>query len=213
MLPFIKSAPKVPGIAEVSPEFAVLLKRQELLTKLWHEAIEELRSVGLLNDAKPPMASPTPTIVDVERRRRVEALLKGEPYEASPLAIEEPQPSSRYWELKRQISDIDFVRAEVQARLNEVASAASAIIREKFRDPHREMVRKMAAALRTVHEANELYWEFSDAMAGIPWGALGPAFVRPIGHPKDRSCPLGYWFREALADGHISKSDIPASLR
>jgi hypothetical protein len=71
----------------------------------------------------------------------------------------------------------------------------------------------MAAALRPVHEANEIYWEFADAMVGIPWGALGPAFVRPIGHPKDRQSPLAYWFREALADGHISNSDIPASLR
>src|SRR5580704_18363366 len=105
MLPLIKAAPKVPSLVEVSPEYAALFERWSLLGNRFQEAIVELRAQSE-PALKPRAWTAEETIADVERRRRVDALLKGEKYEARPVALLDPQPQSRYWELQREITDI-----------------------------------------------------------------------------------------------------------
>jgi hypothetical protein len=204
----------VPSLAEVSPEYAALIEQQDTLTKRLAAAIAELRQIAKSGEAT---ADPPPTPAEVARQHRIDALLKGGQYDlAAPVPQFEPPPSSRYWALKREIEDIgDFALPEVETKLREAVALASAIIREKFKDAHRKMVREMAAGLRDVHAVNVQYWAFSDAMskAGVAWGALGVAFFRNIGHPEDRNSPLGIWFKEAKNEGHIGASEIPESLR
>ena len=202
----------VPSLADVSPEYAALLKQQATLQARCAAALTELREIVKRGDGP---ALHSPTAADIERGRRVEALLKGEKYDARSAPLYE-SPPSRYSELHREIADIrEFALPQIETKLRAAAAAASTVIREQFKDVHRQIVRDTAVALRALHDANVRYWSFSDALnkEGVAWGALGPAFVRPIGHPEDRQGPLGQWFRDALADGHISKSDIPESLR
>jgi hypothetical protein len=173
-------------------------------------AIAEMRRIAKAQGGEPKVPKPG----DVAVEQRVAALVDGRDYSKAEAADADTSAAVRYWELSREIADIDAALPVLAIKLRDAQLRASALVRDRIRDYHRELVREMAAALRKVHEATTRYWALSDALnqAGASWSALGPAFPQFLGHPNDGESQFAYWFRQAVSDGHIAKSDVPWGL-
>jgi hypothetical protein len=208
-LPFAEDGSNtIPSLAEVLPEYGALLARGEELTRRRTAAIAELREAAALLHAD----ESAPSAPEVARQGRIAALL-GRKAEAVPAA--QAETGSRKAKLAREIDDIDGALEQIVKESYRARLAASAIIRDRIADHHKRLVRDLASALCDFHAANLSYWRLSDVLngEGVAWGALQAAFLQPIGHPSDRSSPLGYWFRAARDAGHIGASEVPAEFR
>lgn len=97
----------------------------------------------------------------------------------------------------------------------ELTSRASIRICELLAPVHHQRVRRMITALLEVHEAQLGYAAFQDAFdqAGLSRAFLRGMAVTALGNPHDPHSRLGYYFKEAVAEGFMSLDEVPLGLR
>ncbi len=127
-----------------------------------------------------------------------------------------PGSAGQYWSLIEQEKDLAAAIEILDRKISDEKERASAAVCAQMHDHHRDLVRAMARAMADLHVELLAYWRFAEAMnrKGLNWGALRAAYPHFCGSPeKLPGAEIRRWFAALVADGHITKDEVPEALR
>jgi hypothetical protein len=197
-MPIFKS--KIPTLCEALPELGEAINVRERIQAECNDAkikAAELRSEmsrGVIRDPRDPI---------------VAAILAGE---------KPPEPvgdAKRLGELLRRIEDLNVALDAQRSKINRLESRASVAICERLRPEHDKLAGAVCAKLLELYDLNVKYTELLDGIAdaGASTGSLPILQSLLLEHPKYRDSAIGYSFRDAAKQGHMSVKQIPEPLR
>jgi len=180
----------VPSLADASPEYAALVRRQAELNASYASLLAEKRRLE-----KEVAADPAPRI-----RPGVAALLGDDPVDSRSAKL------SRLADLRQAASDHETALATIQRRIAEATGPASAKVRAAVKPEFARRVAVLCQALAAVDDAREAYEQIRIGLdaEGVEWTALGPVGLGFLGDRVDgRSFQIQRVLREAREDGHV----------
>lgn len=198
----------IPKLAEVMEDLSALEQQRLNLGREQAALGDELRAIA---EAERDQTAKVGTADDLESPASRLARLKAGILKPDTTA----KPVDRKSEIYKRRAEIETLLNEIQVAIEDERRRGSAIIVQRIAGLRRERVRAVCEALRMAHAANLELQSIVDALDtdGVVHHEF--QYTRPsfLGWPTDPNGPLGRYFAEMRAAGHIDAQDIPAELQ
>lgn len=192
----------LPTLTEVHPPLiAMEAARNNVLAKKQAQQTEAMTIAERIRNNSPEGGNAT------ANRLRV---LMGETPE--PEVLPDPEQLNK---LRSEIDALNRGFPGIDGAFQREKSIASQKLCAAVAPDHTALVKDLASKLAALHASHIRYVEFLDAVESTQAsiGSLRPVSPHALGHPRDKSGPYYYAFKEFIENGHIGINDVPRETR